>query len=473
MHLHKSQYFFWFNLAWLSGIGQLPYYVVVTIAIILGLHFKSWLTMIILLFIMVLGWWLGWQRYTIYLPDTSTIPYGQTVTFTGLVTVPPHNDGAKQKLYVSQTIFPGDIYIKTFSYPMYQYGDNLNIECRLAQPQAFEDFAYDRYLARYGVLSLCQNAQLQLIQSGQGNPVYQQLYVLRDNLVLRVRALWPEPAAGLIAGILLGLQDDLFDDISVAFRTTGTVHILVVSGMHVVIIANVLASITQRWCSRRQVFIITGLGLAAFAIITGLAASVIRAALMGLLPLLASVLGRKRVTHYGLALVASSIVAYNPYILLHDVGFQLSFLATIGIIYFQDWTQRWCRYIPNWFSLRETLSTTFAAMITTTPLLVQIFGTFSLVAPLANIVVVPVSNLILFGGVGVLLLAIISGPLANYFAFALWQIIQWLLQYVYYLSAWPHASLQNIILPHYIFKLSYLSLSLMIIWSVRKKSFIV
>ncbi len=451
-------------------MGQLSYYVVVVVAMMLGVHFKSLSIMITMILIMALGWWLGWQRYQNYLPNVSTIPYQKTVEFDGLVTVPPHNNGASQKLYLSQTSFPGDVYIKTFSYPSYHYGDVLKVKCALVQPAPFETFAYDHYLARYGVLSICRNVKLQLLQSNQGNVIYRYIYAFRDTIVLSIRHLWPEPAAGLIAGILIGLQDDVFTDMNAAFRTTGTVHILVVSGMHVVIIANVLAVITQRWFSRRQVFVITVLSLIAFSILTGLAASVIRAACMGVLPLFASLVGRKRISHNGLALVATGIVFYNPYILLYDMGFQLSFLATIGIIYFQYFTQRWCKWLPTWFGLRETLSTTFAAMITTTPLIVKNFGTFSLVAPLANMIVVPVSNLILFGSAAILLLNLVWSGLANYFAFVLWQIIQWVLCYVQYLASWPKASLQNIILPNDLFQLSYVVISLMIIWSIRKKS---
>lgn len=475
MYLHKSQLLFWGSLFFLSGAGQMSRTVIIIASLGIGVwycvyeHVAIWS---VLLFLCITGgaWWLGWQQYATYIPNTEQIPYEKTIEFSGTVVVPPRNTNDKQKIYLSSTVVTGLMYVKTFSYPQYHYGDVIQVRCALTRPQPFNDFAYDRYLARYGVYVICENAQLRLLHSTQGNIVYYYLYRWRDAILAQVRKLWPEPVAGIISGILLGFQDDLFADVNAAFRTTGTVHILVVSGMHVVIIANIISTTLQRWCSRKQVFIITGLSLAMFAIITGLAASVIRAGLMGLLPLLAQLFGRKRVEHYGLAFVAAGIVAYNPYILLHDVGFQLSFLATIGIIYFQSFAQRCCRWVPSWFQLRETLSTTLAAMITTTPLIVQIFGTFSLVAPLANIVVVPVSNVILFGSAGILLVNIVWSGLAQYAAFVLWKIISWLLVYVRYLADWPQASVANIIFPAYVFQVSFLSISAIIAWSIRKKS---
>lgn len=475
MYLHKSQLLFWTTLFFLSGIAQLPLYAVLPLASTIAFWYVVYDRILyryacILVVIAGCAWFLGWVRYNSYLPETHNVPYNTNVSVTGKVTTPPNNNGVEQKLFIVSSMLPGKVYVQIPAWPQYQYGDVLKVNCTLQRPKSTSNFAFDKYLARYDAIASCINPKIALVDTHQGNSIYHALYSFRDNVIQRIRALWPEPASGIISGIMLGWQNDLFTDINETFRTTGTVHILVVSGMHVVIIANVIAASTKRWCSRRLSFIITGLSLAMFALITGLAASVIRAALMGLLPLLAVLLQRTRVQHYGIALVATGIVAYNPYILLYDIGFELSFLATLGIIYFQEAAQRWCRWIPTWFSLRETLSTTAAAMITTTPLIVHIFGTFSVIAPLANSVVVPVSNVILFGGTGVLLLAVISPWVAQYFAFALYTIIVWILSYIQWLSTWPAATIQNITMPPYFLSLSYIIIGLFIACRIRKQS---
>jgi competence protein ComEC len=473
--LHRAQLLFWSSIFFLAGIAEWSFILIIFGSIILLIwywlieHIKFSSTMLLMGFVLF-SWWGGQYRFQHYLPNTKQIPYDTNIEFSGLVIKPPNTDGANQKLYISSNKFPGYVYIKTFPYPEYHYGDFLTVRCKLMQPKPFTTFAFDKYLARYGVLSICQQAKINLNQTNQGNWLMRTLYNIRTVLRQRVRLLWPEPAAGLILGIVLGVQDDLFADISANFRTTGTVHILVVSGMHVVIIAQVLTKVFSKVLSRKKVFIVIVLVLSAFSVITGLAASVIRASFMGVLPLLATIVGRKRTLHYSLALVAAIIVLYNPYILKYDVGFQLSFLATLGIIYLQPLTQRWCKWLPSLFEIKETLTTTLAAMLTTTPLIISVFGTFSLVAPVANLIVVPVSNIILFAGVGILGVSIISINLTEYLAYILWLIIKVTLYIVAWLANLPLALIQNIVVPNWVIIFSFCLIIIYIIWNIKKSS---
>ncbi len=474
--LHKSQIVLWALISFIAGTAQAPFYSIVVIGIITIAtyrFFKMRISVIVgtvFIIFMCGAWWLGVLRFHTFAPDTSTIPYNETIQFTGLVSKPPITTADAQKLYIETDALAGKVYVKTSRYPIYQYGDEVDVSCTLLQPEPFDTFAYDKYLARHGVFTICQQARLKVIGKGSGNAVYTKLYQLRDWVRAEIRVLWPEPIASLLLGVILGIQDDIPEDIVAQFRDTGTIHVLVVSGMHVMIIAQLLASVGQRWWNQRQLVIIVGLVLAGFCIITGLAASVVRASIMGCLPLLAKSLGRKPVMHYSLIIVAAAMTMHNPYIVLYDAGFQLSFLATIGLVYFQPMCDKICWWIPKAFTLRETLSTTLAASIPTTPLVIATFGMFSAVSPLANLVVVPVSNLMLFGGTFAVLLSQALPPLGVYIAFIINFPIHIMLMLIELFGSFEFSVFNDLVVPAWFTLGAYGLIGVYIIWSIHLKN---
>ncbi len=304
-YLHISQLFFWSGIYFLAGIAQIDllYIWLSTIVVIVWYKLFSkqqisnlFITVITIIWILIYA--LGFFRYQTYIDYNVSIPYEQTVTFQGVITKPPVTIHTNQKLYVTSESFTGKVYIKTGMYPTYSYGDRLSVTCTLHKPEAFETFAFDKYLARYGVLSICSQAKIKIIETNQGNWLFTKLYEIRAWFKQEIIQLWPEPVASLILGVILGIQDDIPDDIVEQFRITGTIHILVVSGMHVIIIAQVLQSVLKQWLNPKKQLLIIGLTLFCFSVITGLAASVVRASIMGLLPLLAKAWQRKPIIHY-------------------------------------------------------------------------------------------------------------------------------------------------------------------------------
>ncbi|EKD76197.1 MAG: hypothetical protein ACD_43C00196G0001, partial [uncultured bacterium] len=243
----------------------------------------------------------GSWRITHSQPSLTTIPFEQTVTFTATVTKPIQISGAEQKVTVNNPVWPGNVLLIGPLYPRYSFGDVVQVQCRLQQPKVNPEFDYAKYLARHQVYALCYRPQLELI--GQTRHwLFSPLYQLRNVVQQKVRQLWPEPISSLIQGVLLGLQDDIPVDINDLFRRTGTVHILVVSGMHVMLLAQLIERTTKRWLSIGQRFILLVVVLGAFCIVTGLAASVIRASLMGLIIPVAQLCGRPRRAHITLTL---------------------------------------------------------------------------------------------------------------------------------------------------------------------------
>lgn len=418
-------------------------------------------------------WAIGWWRYSAYLPLANNLPYNQSVNFIGQIVQPPRMSGAKQRLIVSTTQWAGKIQLTTARYPVYQYGDRLNITCDLQPPQPFDDFAYDRYLARYGIVALCQpfgELSVDIHERAQGWSFLRSLYQFRFKINTTVEQLWPEPIASLMLGVITGEQAGIPPDIVTAFRRTGTVHILVVSGMHVMILTALWLHCTRQVLTPAVRYLSLISILIAFAIITGLSASVIRACIMGVVPVLARLSGRRPVVHYSLALIAAGMTAHNPYVLVHDVGFQLSFLATIGLLYFQPLCQRLCRPLPNIFWLRETVSTSLAATITTTPLVLSVFGTLSLVSIVTNIIVVPISTIMLLAGSVLVAVSQIFPKLAFFFSYSIWLVVRFMVQWVQWWSQLPGAYLENLTVPWPMIVALYGGISLYILWRIHTAS---
>lgn len=440
--LHRSMLLFWSWLAFMAGVFFLPWWLLIIGVGLIGLRYpaKHRFTLVLWLSVVVL---LGWWRYHTYPPNLVQVPYGQTQTISGVVSQPPLLVLPNQQIIFSANGLPGKVQAKIPAYPTLEYGDLVTIKCQFAQPQPVNGFAYDKYLARYHVYTLCQNGRVEQVEPGYGNMVLAWIYGFRTWMTSQIDQLWPQPVSSLISGVILGVQDFIPADITTIFRRTGTVHILVVSGAHVVILLGVVTSLCQRWLSRKQIIVVSVFVLLGLCIITGLSASVIRASLMGILPQIALLLGRRRIVHLGLASVAGVMTVVNPYILVHDVGFQLSFLATLGLIYLQPIFSKYLRWIPNWFWLRESITTSIAAMLPTLPLTIGVFHAVSLVNLPANVMVLPVSNLMLFGGIGTVgLSALHLGWLAQSCAWVVWEVVSLMLRAQTYLSNLPWAYLQ-------------------------------
>ncbi|MBI2037576.1 MAG: ComEC family competence protein [Candidatus Magasanikbacteria bacterium] len=333
-----------------------------------------------------------------------------------------------EKLKEGRNFIPvtGNIAIKTLIYPEYNYGDNLEVECLLQEPANFEDsrFNYQKYLAKQDVRSICSNPKIKILKGSSGNWFIKTMLGFKKKIQINISRLWPEPDGSLMAGILYGSRSGLPADIADNFSRTGISHIIAVSGYNVsIIIVALNAILIYVGFFRRQSFWLLAFLILAFVFFTGASASVVRAGVMALVVLVAGRVGRLSAIGRVLVYACVIMLIFNPYILLWDAGFQLSFLATIGLVYISPIIQN---FIDGKFILKnsavlivlEVFSTTMAAIIATLPLIMYQFGRVSLVAPLVNILILWVIPwLMLFG-----FLALIS----SFIIFPIGQLIAWL-----------------------------------------------
>jgi competence protein ComEC len=267
-------------------------------------------------------------------------------------------------------------------------GDRLLVTSRIEEPEDFDGFAYREYLARQGVGAIARARSAEVVVEAFGPAAA--LAGLRALLLGGLNDLVPEPEAALGAGILLGVRSAIAPEINDAFATAGLTHVVAISGWNIAIVAALVGAAVQplargpggRW-TRAAVAAVT---VGGYVLLTGASPSVVRAALMAVAMLVARLGGSRTHAASALALAAVLMLLAAPPV-LWDVGFQLSLLATAGLVWFGAPIERRLRRWPPW--IREPVALTLAAQLTTLPVVLVNFERLSLVAPAANVVVVP------------------------------------------------------------------------------------
>lgn len=219
---------------------------------------------------------------------------------------------------------------------------------------------------------------------------------LRLGLVERLQRVFPEPESSLAAGLLFGYRETIPRSIKEDFQKTGLTHILAVSGYNMVILITFISTVFSIF-PRNAWMTLSLASIFFFTLLAGASASVIRAAIMGSLTLIARFFGRKSIGLRSLFITGYAMILIDPSLLFFDIGFQLSFAATAGILLFSESFKQYFQFLPNWLGMRDSAVTTWAAQIFTTPIILFYFKSFSLIAPLANIVVIPAIPLLMLG----------------------------------------------------------------------------
>lgn len=337
----------------------------------------------------------------------------------------------------------------------WRYGDRVQLEGRLSTPFENESFSYRNYLAHRGIYSYftCgydQGACIQILQRDQGNPLWGAIYALRQRAVEIIYQLFPDPEASLMAGILLGVEGGIPEPVRQAFNDTGTSHIIAISGFNFAIIAGLFVSFFGWLLGRWRGMLAAFLGIALYAVLAGASAGVVRAAIMGGLGVFAAQVGRRQYGLNSLAFVAGLMVLADPHV-LWDVSFQLSFMATLGLILYADPLSSWftglaARRLPLSTAQRlagpvgEYFLFTLAAQLTTLPLILFYFQRLSLISLVANPLVLPAQPAVMILGGLATLTGIAWLPLGQIFAYLTWPFIVYTIRLVELLARLPGAA---------------------------------
>ena len=339
----------------------------------------------------------------------------------------------------------GKVLVSVNRYPEYNYGDELRITGKLKTPHIFEDFNYKDYLAKDGIFSVMYYPKIELLErencAGLTRAIFSEILGFKNKLRESIYQNLSPPQSAILGTMILGDKSRISDEWKNKLNIAGVRHITCISGMHIIILAGILMGLGI-WLGlwRSQAFYFAIILLFLFIIMAGAPASAVRAGIMGGMLLFAQRIGRLRAADRVLVLAAVLMLIHNPLLLRSDVGFQLSFLATMGIIYLLPIFQGWLKWIHIKF-LKNILAMTLAAQVFTLPILIYNFGYMSLAAPMTNVLIVPLLPFIL--GLGFLfgLVGIILPFLGWILSWPVWFLLTYITKLVDWFSNFSWASL--------------------------------
>jgi competence protein ComEC len=208
-------------------------------------------------------------------------------------------------------------------FPKYEYGDLLEIRGKLETPPAFGDFDYRDYLFRRGIDSIASYPNVRVLDHGRGDSLRSALIDVRTALSDALSEVLPDPEATLANGILFGARSNIPHDLNEDMQATGTSHLVAVSGQNVVLVAALVIAALAWVVGRRPAAWTALAAIILYALLVGGQPSVVRAAIMGGLYVVAIALGRQNTAAITVALAAGLMTALDPQV-VHDVSFQLS-----------------------------------------------------------------------------------------------------------------------------------------------------
>lgn len=299
--------------------------------------------------------------------------------------------GMRQTFRMSSAGYPKRVQVASGGFPRVLVGDVVALKCKVrgVQSVSVESFRYDRYLMKEGISALCYGYSSPRVV-GRQETVRSRLLHVRGGFESVLERHLVEPNASLLEGLLYGARSTLPKDIMEQFRRSGTMHIVAVSGYNVMVVATiVMHMLTMFWLRRGQAFYFVLLGILLFVLVTGGDPSVVRAAIMGGLVLVARNIGRPRAAITLFLIAATLMTMANPRVLLFDAGFHLSFAAAMGLVWLSPYVKKVLPFVTERLGIRSVLTETLAAVIATMPIMILHFKQFSLVAPIANLFIVP------------------------------------------------------------------------------------
>lgn len=385
---------------------------------------------------------------------------GESVTLSGVVVREPDVREGSTLLTVQTT--DTRVLVQTDRYSPVVYGDTIAVTGVLESPESFttdlgREFDYQGYLLARGVTHTMSFASPVILASDNG-ALLSYIYQVKAYFLSRLALVLPEPAVGLGAGLLLGVQSALGSDIESDFRTAGIIHIVVLSGYNIMLVVAFIMYVCAYLLPFRA-RLVCGIGaVIMFAFLVGYSPSVLRASLMAVLFLLSSLLARPYLILRMLVVAGTLMVMWNPYILRYDIGFQLSFMATLGLILVAPHLEMIFTRVTTWFSVRSFLVATIATQIAVAPLLLYHIGEWSLVAIPVNVLVLPLVPVAMLLTFLTGLLAMVSVTMAMPLAVCAQVSLMLIIAVAHWAAAIPFAAVTVPPFPGYVVPVSYLFL---------------
>ena len=470
----------WFSLAFLAGI---------VFASVVSLHIWTWVALVgaaVLLliiarvvatrrpsfllplfpFILLLAFLLGATRYQLSVPRFNAFHIAfyndrdYDLLITGTIIEPPdYRDNYTNLRVRVEAVDTGDgdlpanglILVRASNNQVFHYGENIRLRGKLKTPPENEDFSYRDYLAGQHIHSYMSSTEVTILPGNGGNLFSRAMYALKERSLSNIYQMFPDPESSLMAGILLGVDTGLTQELQQAFKNTGTAHIIAISGFNISIIAGLFVTFFSKFLGPRRGSILAIVGIAFYTLLVGADAAVVRAAIMGGLALFAKQVGRRQLALNTLLAVALGMTIINP-LYIWDVGFLLSFFATLGLILYADPFSQFAnriitRYFPSSTAEKfaelfsEFVLLTLAAQVTTIPIMAYHFQRISLISFIANPFILPAQPAVMILGGLAVLLSLIWLPLGQVAAWVAWPFVVYSIRVVELFDSIPHGTI--------------------------------
>jgi ComEC/Rec2-related protein len=311
----------------------------------------------------------------------------------------------------------GYILVKTENYEKFSVGQVCTFTGTLVEPEGFEEFDYKQYLKNNNIFLIMEDPTFycwDISQRRAGNTIKNYLIDLKERIIKKVDLIVQEPQSSLLVGILFGKKRLFSTEFDKNVRVAGVSHIVSASGYNITILVLILNKIL--FFLPKKIKIILGLIVIwLFAIFSGFSSSIVRACIMSSFSHIALLTGRNNTIHITLPLASAIFVFFDP-LIIYDIGFLLSISATLGLVYL----------LPIFLSFKEKLTKkykfldeyvfpTMSCTISTLPISVSTFKTFSMWSVPVNAMVLPVIEGTMLWGVLSLLANGIHKPLSLFF----------------------------------------------------------
>ncbi len=422
---------------------------------------------------------LGALRYTTYSknPDTTLSAAKGKTEITGVVSKDPDIRQDKILLTVRVESVNGEkvsgennILVETGLFPKRNYGDELSLFGPLILPRDFSDdatgevFNYILYLQKDRIYFVMYEPQTSFVAASKGNPIMSALLSVKHAFSASVNRSISEPNASLINAMIVGDRHSVPQNILETLRTVGVIHIVILSGYAITIIAEAVRRFFSRFGFRTSI-ILASVSIILFAIMTGASAMVLRASIMAIFAFLSKAVARKHDVFRALALTLFLMVLWNPMILVFDTSFQTSVIAVLGLICISPIFEKKFAKLPAAFGFKNVFISTLSAQVAVLPYLLYVTGSLSVFSVPANLLVLPVLPLTMFFG----LLTGVMGLVSSFLAFPFSVVAYFLTSYELFVakifSAIPFSSI-NVPMPFWL----VLSIYALYIWALLKFS---
>ena len=322
---------------------------------------------------------------------------GKTIQGKGVVVEEPEEKSFYQEVVVelSDTSHLQKVIVQADFYPRFSYGDEVAVKGKLKIPKDFKTdagriFHYQKFLAKDDIYYILSTPAVTLLSKNKGNPVKAFLFNIKNSFISHIQKILPRPESSLLSGMLIAGKGGLGATLEKDFKEVGLVHIVVLSGYNVTIVAEAFIKILS-FLPRSVGYSMGAFGIILFSIMAGGSSTIIRASIMALIALLGKQTGNVYSALRGLFVAGVCMVLWNPMILRYDPSFHLSFMATFALIVFSPKVKSmFDRFGLKAFTdsaIGEIVCSTLAVQIFLLPYLLYMNGSFALITFPANLLV--------------------------------------------------------------------------------------